>query len=186
MNKLLSTYLLIGIFFTSSLLSAQSDEVTQLPDCSFKFSVATSARKSTIWGLWTDVENWKKYDTILEYSYLVSDSAFEVGAIGYVKADGVPRTKFELIEVNESVSFIERLKLPLFHAIELQRYFEVNNSGSTTFTHEVNFKGPLRYLIYALAGPTFRRELPLVMGRLKDLAESEEQQETDINFPSTN
>ena len=180
MKKILALIFTIGIGVSIIPTAAQGDEdgVVVLPNCSLKLSVDTTAKKSTLWRLWSDVENWKKFDTILEYSYLVDNANFEVGAVGYLKAKGAPKTKFELVEVNESVSFIESLKLPFFQTVELQRYFEVNNNGGTTFTHEVNFKGGLRYIMYALLAGTFRKELVKVMGNLKDVAESEELQES--------
>ena len=166
----------IGLLLTATTMQAKTGEVVVLPNCSLKLSVETSASKHTIWRLWTDVENWKKFDTILEYSHLVDDAGFTQGAVGYLKARGAPKTKFELIEVKESESFIESLKTPLYQTIELQRYFEVNENGNTTFTHEVNFKGGLRHIMYALLAGTFKKELRHVMSNLKAVAEKEEQE----------
>jgi len=175
--------MVMGVVTLSAWLSAEEDvyvedvdDVVVLPNCSLKYSVETTAKKSTIWRLWSDVENWKKFDTILKYSYLENDAKFEVGAVGYLKAKGAPKTKFELVEVKESESFIESLKIPLWQTIELQRYFEVNENGLTTFTHEVNFKGGLRQVMYAILAGTFKKELKHVMTNLKEVAEAEEQQ----------
>lgn len=148
--------------------------VQRLPNYSFKLSVATDASKATIWRLWTDVENWKTYDTILQYSHLIDGADFVVGAEGYVKAKGAPKTKFELIEVQAPTGFVERLKIPLYQAIELRRYFEEDADGRTVFTHEVNFRGSLRWLTHALLGNNFRHETVRVMTRLRDLAETQE------------
>lgn len=180
MKKILTLTVVIGAAASiiPAITQGADDGVVVLPNCSLKLSVHTTASKSTLWRLWSDVGNWNKFDTLLEYSYLVDNTKFEVGAVGYLKAKGAPKTRFVLVEVNESVSFIESLKIPLYQTIELQRYFEVNEDGGTTFTHEVNFKGGLRYIMYALLAGTFRKELAKVMGNLKDLAESEEQQES--------
>jgi len=156
-----------------------TNKIIDLDGCSYKLSIPTSASKKTIWRLWADVENWKDYDTILEYSYLEDDAKFEVGATGYVNARGAPKTKFELIEVNSGKSFVESLKLPLYNQLELKRYFEKNAAGQTIFTHEVEFKGPLKSLMYLLLANTFKKELPLVMGRLKALAEKHESESSD-------
>ena len=48
---------------------------------------------------------------------------FKSGVIGYLIAKSAPKIKFEQIEVNEAVSFIESLKIPLWQIIELHRYF---------------------------------------------------------------
>ena len=153
------------------------DCVQRLPNYSFKLSVATDASKATIWRLWSDVENWKTYDTILQYSHLIDGADFVVGAEGYVKAKGAPKTKFELIEVEAPTRFVERLKIPLYQAIELRRYFEEDADGRTVFTHEVNFRGSLRWLAHALLGKNFRHETVRVMTRLRDLAEAQEAEE---------
>lgn len=178
MKIIVTLALVFAIAVLSMLLQAQertdTDDVIVLPNYSLKYSVETTAKKSTIWRLWSDVENWKKFDTILEYSYLVDDAEFEVGSIGYLKAEGAPKTKFELIQVNEPDSFVESLKIPLWQTIELQRYFEVNENGTTTFTHEVNFKGGLRLVMYGLLAGTFKKELKHVMSQLKEVAEKEE------------
>jgi len=157
--------------------SNTTDDVIELTNYSLKYSVETSAKKSTIWRLWSDVENWKKFDTILEYSYLVDDAEFKTGSIGYLNAKGAPKTKFILTEVNDGISFTESLKIPLYQTIDLQRYFEVNNKGNTTFTHEVNFKGSLKNIMYFLLSGTFKNELIHVMENLKKVAENEEKSE---------
>ena len=138
-----------SILFAPLLWGAEldSDEVIDLPGLSFKYSIETSAQESTIWRLWTDVKNWKKFDTLLEYSYLDEGITFGEGAIGYLKAEGAPRTTFEIINVNGTESFTVHLRLPLYQTINQHRYFENNNSGGTTFTHEVSFKGALSPLL---------------------------------------
>ncbi|NOX27451.1 MAG: hypothetical protein GXP21_04565 [Gammaproteobacteria bacterium] len=156
--------------------SNTTDDVIELANYSLKYSVETSAKKSTIWRLWSDVENWQKFDTILEYSYLVDNAEFKTGSIGYLNAKGAPKTKFILTEVNDEISFTESLKIPLYQTIDLQRYFEVNNKGKTTFTHEVNFKGSLKSILYFLLSGTFKSELINVMENLKKVAENEEQE----------
>ncbi len=157
--------------------TADSGQVEVLSGYRLKYSVATTARKSTIWRLWRDVENWNKFDTLLEYSHLDDGVDFELGATGVIKARGAAKTRFELIEVIPGVSFIEKLKVPLYQSIELHRYFEESESGMTVFSHEAHFKGRLRFLIYLVAASSFKKELPLVMSRLRQVAEQEEADE---------
>jgi len=157
-----------------------TDQIIDLPDRTYKLSVRTTASAATIWSLWEEVEGWKRYDTILQYSYLVDNAPFAKGSIGYVKAKGAPKTKFELIEVNAPFSFVESLKLPFYNTLELRRYFEsdgsLNDEEGVVFTHEVAFKGPLKSIAYFFLSKTFKKELPLVMGRMRDLAEQLEQE----------
>ena len=107
-----------------------------------------------------------------QYSYLKDEAEFAVGAIGYVKAEGAPKTKFEIIQVDSGNSFIESLKLPLWSTLELKRYVSKNSDGDTVFTHEVEFKGWMKRAYYLLLAKTFKKELHLVMGRMRDLAET--------------
>lgn len=171
--SLIVTFTLVG-FSTARASDPVAEKVEVLDGYRLKFSVATKAKKSTVWRLWSDVENWKKFDTLLEYSHLDDGQKFEQGATGVIKADGASKTRFELSEVTQGVSFTERLYVPLYQSIELKRYFEESEQGDTVFTHEVVFRGRLRFLIYAIAAGAFKKELPLVMRRLKAVAESQE------------
>ena len=139
--------------------------------CSYSLTLHAKASKEVVWQLWEDVENWKSYDIIVKYSYLKDPAIFETGAIGYVKTTSAPKTRFELLDVQSGSSFTESLKLPLWNSLELKRRVVSIDQHTSAFTHEVEFKGPLKSVMYLLLAKTFKKELPLVMGRLRDLAE---------------
>ena len=139
---------------------------------SYSLTLTTSASEQDIWKLWEDVENWKDYDRVVQYSYLENDANFELGATGYVKTRGAPKTKFELIQVDAGKSFIESLKLPLWNTLELKRRVVRLNSKEVAFTHEVVFKGPLKRLMYGLLAKRFKKDLKKVMVNMKELAET--------------
>ena len=114
MTAAMATLLLVSLF-SALKVAAQTPEntpesevvkekIVQIDACTYRLTLATSASKKSVWKLWEDVENWKDYDTILEYSYLLDNAKFEVGALGYVKADGAPKTKFEIIAVDRGNS----------------------------------------------------------------------------------
>lgn len=149
-------------------------EVVELPNYSMKLSMQTTASKTAIWKLWSDVKNWKHFDERLEYSFLVDDAPFVVGSTGYVKGKGAPKTQFTLTRVEAGLSFTEVLKLPLLQTVHLQRHFEQNSEGKTIFTHEVSFKGGLKPIYYRLLAGSFKKDLKLVMEKMKALAESKE------------
>ncbi len=174
LNSYIISFLLIVLFTVTVIPKGRAGEVVHLPNYSLKYSVRTSAEKSIIWRLWADVENWKSFDARLTYSYLVAGNEFGKGAVGYLKAKNGPKTKFEIIEFKNGVSFTESLKIPLYQTIELQRYFEDDGSGSTVFTHEVNFKGALRSVAYFFLYRAFKKDLQLVVERLKMIAEYDE------------
>ncbi|MBL4821371.1 MAG: hypothetical protein JKY98_10350 [Gammaproteobacteria bacterium] len=175
MNKLILSGLGSIILFAPVLCWSQTvtGEIVELPGYSFKYSLETSARRSTIWQLWSDVENWKKFDTLLEYSYLDDDTSFVTGATGVLNAEGAPEVKFEIMNVIEPESFTVRLHLPLYQTIDQQRYFEVSDSGVATFSHEISFKGGLKSIMCFLLCGTYKKETQRVMERLKVLAEAQ-------------
>ncbi len=165
----------MSIFLTLLLTaSVKAIDVVEFDDYSMKLSIETTASKAIIWSMWADVKNWKQFDERLEYSFLVDDMPFEVGSSGYVKGKGAPKTKFILTKVEAGVSFTEVLKLPLWQTVHLQRYFESSPEGKTIFTHEVNFKGGLKSVYYRLLAGSFKKDLKLVMEKMKVLAESKD------------
>ncbi len=134
-------------------------------------SVITSATPEQIWRLWTDVNNWKQFDERLEYSQLIDNAQFSEGASGVIKSAGAPRTRFKLLNVIPNQSFTERLYVPLWQSIDLKRRVEINAKGQTVFTHEVHFNGPLRFFVHLASAKAFKKDLPLVMTKMKELAE---------------
>lgn len=164
-------YLLLSTSFALNTIAAE--EVETLKNYTLRHSVTTTAQPETIWQLWQDVENWKQFDTLLEYSHLDTDKQFQTGATGVIKARGNRKTYFQLLDVKPGVSFTEKLYVPLWQTIDLKRHVKRNPKGQTVFTHEVVFKGRLRFLVYAAAAKTFKKELPLVMNRLKEVAEKQ-------------
>ncbi len=156
----------------SSLAQSQPGKIVDLPGFAFKYSVETSAAESTIWGLWTDVENWKDFDVLLEYSYLEQGAVFNEGAQGYLKAQGAPRVSFEIGEFMDRQSFAVKLKIPLFQTIQQRRYFETAAGGKTVFTHEIKFEGGLSPLVYLFLGRIYKRETQAVMENIRILAET--------------
>ncbi len=185
MRRFVFSLFCFSVLANSGLLHAHQDgqpKVEVLSDYRLKLSLPTSASPERIWELWKDVENWKQFDTLLEYSHLDEGHTFESGASGHIKARGAMRTRFTLKEVNQGISFTETLFVPLYQQIELKRYVLAipasdTQKAHTLFTHEVVFKGRLRFLIYVAAAPSFKKELPLVMQRLRKLAETLEASE---------
>ena len=163
----------LSLLCVPALLLAQAvtGEIVNLSGYAFKYSVRTSASKNTVWQLWTDVENWKTFDISLEYSDLEKNALFGEGAKGFLKAEGVPRVSFEIHDVIDQQSFAVHLNIPLYQSIEQFRYFEIDNTGNTTFTHEVKFKGGLSPLVYMFLQRIYKRETQLVVENIKTLAE---------------
>jgi hypothetical protein len=154
-------------------LPAGAQELILLDNYSFKYSALTSAPKEVVWNLWTDVKNWKQFDERIQYSYLTDTELFELGSRGVMKGRGAPETAFEVIQLSQNESFTLKLELPLSQSIELQRYFETDESGQTLFTHEVNFRGGLKPLYYLLLSGSFKSDLKLVVDQFQAIADRE-------------
>jgi len=177
-KKLTTFFVGFLMLFIAMSLHAQNASIISTGPCSYSLTFEAKANKKIIWSLWENVEDWKSYDIIVKYSYLNAPGVFETGATGYVKTKSAPKTRFELIEVDKGSSFTESLKLPLWNSLELKRRVVAIDEQSSAFTHEVEFKGPLKRVMYLLLANTFKKELPLVMGRLKALAELNQESET--------
>ena len=150
-----------------------AEKIVSTGNYSYSLTLNTTADKQTIWELWYDVENWKSYDTVLKYSYLEEGSDFAVGSFGYVKARGAPKTKFELVEVDLGNGFVENLKLPLWSSLDLKRRVVRLDNKTVAFTHEVEFKGRFKRVMYWLLAKRFKKDLKMVMTNMKTIAESE-------------
>ncbi len=163
------------LFFILSVpFIARANDIVHLSRYAFKYSAQTKASKETIWALWADVENWPAFDERLDYAYLVDDKHFKHGAVGYLKGKNAPKTKFEITAFEAGKSFSERLHIPLYQSVDLLRYFEDNEHGQTVFTHEVRFRGRLSPLMYTLLARPFKKDIKLVVERVKDIAEGED------------
>ena len=169
--------IVLSVLFYNSTINAKETEldsqIVSTGKCSYSLTLTANASKEVIWQLWEDVENWKTYDTVIQYSYLENEAEFAVGATGYVKTKGAPRTKFELTEVDTGNSFVEKLKLPFWSSLDLKRRVVIVDSNTVAFTHEVEFKGQFKGLMYSLLAKRFKKDLKKVMINMKTLAEKQ-------------
>lgn len=166
-----SWLLLVAVLLSPS---THASEVQVLDGYRLQYSVETDATESEIWQRWADVDNWKLFDERLDASYLVDKQPFGLGAIGYVKAKGSFKTRFKIVQLEDGVSFVEKLYLPFYQSVELKRYFKTAENGKTQFVHEVSFKGRLRSIMYLILCGAFKKDLKLVVESLKDLAEGKD------------
>ena len=135
----------------------------------FWYSLETTASPEAIWQIWTDVPNWKDWDTGLKDASITG--AFELEAKGQIISLEGRKSRFEVVEFIEGQSYTYKTKLPL-GSLYVKRYL-TEEKGKTVFTHEVWFKG-LTGAIFAKAfGEKFRNMLPDVLGRIKTIAEAQ-------------
>jgi uncharacterized protein YndB with AHSA1/START domain len=137
----------------------------------FHYSVETSARPETLWRLWTDVANWPAWDTELESARL--EGAFQAGARGALKGKGNPRSTFVIESVESERSYRFVTALPFGGRLLIERRLTPLTQG-TRFRHDVRFEGFGGAVLSLLFGGRYRAALPVVMERIKSMAESNE------------
>ncbi len=135
----------------------------------FTHSAQTEAPPEEIWKIWTDVPNWKEWDTGLQSAEL--KGSFEVGAKGQLIPDKGPKTTFKITTVDPGVSYTFQTNVP-FGKLIVHRCLEVQN-GLTVFTQEVEFTGLLRKFWGRQLGGNYRTMLPSVLGSIKAIAEQD-------------
>ncbi|MCB0753812.1 MAG: polyketide cyclase [Ignavibacteriae bacterium] len=131
-----------------------------------KVTIKTDATKEQIWKLWTDVDNWNKWDKEVEFSEL--DGKFEVGIFGILKPTKGPKSKFELISVDKLCEFTSRSFLPLTKMDFIHEMEE--KDGEIYITHGVKIRGLLTFLFSKVIGEKLVNELPKAMDNLSKLA----------------
>ena len=134
----------------------------------FSHTVETSASPEAIWAIWTDVPNWKQWDDGLKDAAV--DGVFKKGAQGKLTPDKGPTSKFVISELEEGKSYTFKTRIP-FGWLIVQRRLKVENH-LTYFTHEVQFTGLFKKALGNSFGKRYRTKLPVVMEKIKSLAES--------------
>lgn len=133
-----------------------------------KFSCTTSstAKASKIMAIWKDVEHWKKWDYELQYAWI--PEKLKEGTTGVMKSRRSWENKFT-VEHLSSRRMVIAIDIPL-SKLRITRIVVPGRKGCI-FMHETSFEGPFGLIYGLLYGGRFKRELPLVMAKVKKLAE---------------
>lgn len=148
-------------------MAAKAQDVTPT-NKHFWHTTNTSAAPSVVWSIWTDVENWKNWDTGLKDARL--SGTFELDASGHIVSLEGRKAKFKIVAFEEGQSYTYKTKLPL-GSLYVKRSLETTDI-QTTFIHEVWFAGLTKGLFARAFGEKFRKMLPGVMHNIKQIAES--------------
>jgi hypothetical protein len=154
-------------FLSFFLMAAPMLSIAQQTNYHFSDTEQTTASAEAIWKIWTDVPNWKQWDDGLKESTLEGD--FKVGAKGKLIPDKGPKSKFVVSEMQEGKSYTFKTRIP-FGWLIIERTLQ-NESGTTSFTHDVQFTGLLKKALGKKIGKRYREMLPSVMVKIKKLAE---------------
>ena len=156
------------MFWTCSLLMLAVALPIESSNKHFSSTLTTSASPETIWQIWTDVPNWKNWDTGLQDASMAS--AWELGAKGKILSLEGRKAKFKVVEWVPQESYTYKTQLPLAR-LYVKRSLKTE-AGQTIFTHEVWFTGLLGGIFAKALGTSFREMLPGVLKNIKEIAES--------------
>ncbi|MCP4051139.1 MAG: polyketide cyclase/dehydrase and lipid transport [bacterium] len=134
----------------------------------FSHNIEINATPETLWQLWSDVENWKKWDNSIEWSQM--KAPFQEGSKGQLKPRNGPCTSFIVSTAVKNKRFVTQSKLPLTQLIFTHEIVEKENTIS--ITHSIVIQGALSFLFSKIIGKSLVSELPESMINLKKLAEA--------------
>ncbi len=129
-------------------------------------TIKTNASQEQIWALWTDVEHWNIWDEGVEFSKL--NGEFQVGTSGILKPHNAPKSKFEIISVQELKEFTTRSSLPFAKMDFIHEMHQEN--GELHITHQIQITGFLTFLFSRVIGEKLIKELPIAMKNLSEKA----------------
>lgn len=132
----------------------------------FSNTIKTDTSKEKIWQIWSDVENWNRWDKDVEWSKI--ENNFSIGQKGILKATGGPKSKFVFTEVTPNKSFTTQSSLPLTKMDFVHTLEEKN--GELFLTHSIVFSGFLSFIFAKLIGEKLSKGLPNAMENLIELA----------------
>lgn len=134
----------------------------------FSFTIPLNTTKANVWQILIDVQNWHQWDTeILEASL---EGIFTEGAKGTMKPKTGPKLKFYISEVVPNQSYTFNTIMPVGELVIKRSLTELNNE--IHFTDDIAFTGFLKYIYGFMLGGQFRKVLPEVMSKFKEIAES--------------
>lgn len=131
-----------------------------------EITIETDATKEQIWKIWSDVENWNKWDNEVESSKI--NGKFQKGTKGILKPTNGPKSKFILESANYPVEFISKSNLPLAKMNFTHKLTE--KDGKLFITHGVEISGLTTFLFSKVIGKKIVAELPKTMENLSKMA----------------
>jgi hypothetical protein len=159
--------IVLFVLFLSGCASSVAPVSTAPSPSHFWYVVETTAPPEKIWNVWTDVSNWRAWDTGLKNAEMTG--AFAKNAKGTITSLDDRQSEFRVVEFESGKSYTYEVGLFL-SSLFVKRSFEVVN-GKTVFKHEVWFSGMTAGMFAGMLGKDFQKMLPEVMENVKTLAE---------------
>ncbi len=154
--------------------SSDAPGVAQGSRSRFHYTLVTQAAPERIWEVWTDVEGWNRWDRGLKAATI--REKFSEGASGVITPLSGPKAKFVVTDVAEGRSYTFETNLPLGKLV-VQRSIISIEEDTTTFRHDVGFRGALGWFWALSYGSGFMKALPPTMHELARIAETKEEVE---------
>jgi hypothetical protein len=130
-----------------------------------EFIMEINVPEDKIWQLWTDVENWEKWEESVEYANI--NGNFENGTTGTLKSVNGPKSTFYLKDVVVNKSFTSRSKLPLCTMDFVHEL--VKDGNSLQIKHCIKIHGLLTFVFKNIIGKNAAKGLPAAVKKLVDL-----------------
>lgn len=118
--------------------------------------------KEDVWSVWTDVNNWPKWDKELEYCKM--DKTFEEGNQFILKPKGGPKVKITLSEVIPNKKFTDYCKF--FGAIMYDAHELEETSEGLRIKNRITVTGPLSFIWVHLVAKNVANSIPEQMDAL--------------------
>ena len=131
--------------------------------------IETNSKKEDIWVLWTDVNNWNKWNTGIEYSYL--NGKLDKDTWGSLKTSGRMNALYLFFQIKDCIQnklFIIKIKLILC-TIEIGHELR-DEDNKNRIRHYMKIYGPLTFIYKKKIGKLFTQELQKSMKKLIGLA----------------
>jgi hypothetical protein len=124
------------------------------------YSIVTNeVTKEQMWKLFSDVNNWDKWDNGIEYAKITGK--FEKGTFFVLKPKDGPKVKIELLETIENQIFLDLTRFPLAKMYDEHKFEETPQGLMITAT--ITVKGILGFLWKKLVAQNIVNGLPAEM-----------------------
>jgi hypothetical protein len=121
--------------------------------------VTNEATKEQMWKLFADVNNWKTWDSGIDYAQM--EGKFEKGNFFELKPKGGPKVKIQLVETIENRKFVDLTTFPLAKMYGEHTFEETTSGLKITTTMKV--EGLLSFLWVKLVAKNIADNLPIEM-----------------------
>ena len=135
----------------------------------FEEIINISAPIEKVYSLYSDVENWYKWDPDVKNSSI--EGAFVTGAKGTLTPTKGPKAKIAFVQIVPGQSFTVESKLPLC-TMFFEHEISERDANSISVVHRVKFTGFLAPVFGRLIGSQIKKGLPDTLLGLKKAAEN--------------